>query len=255
MQDEIHDIRIAVSAQLEQLFRPWRPVFNISPSAGPGHEQLVAITNTDGRRSLRLARWWFIPWNWNKPLNQLPTTFNARAEQIGAKPIWRGALRSSRCLVPANGWREFKGPAGKKQPYHFHFDHKLFAFAGLTSTWLSIPGAQVDTFAIITTEANGSVAPVHSRMPLVVPASLYDNWLSEESDALQLLNELCAQNRQLAVQCYPSNAIANDVRYEGPLAIKQVAYEEPHQKQAQQSLFGSMPDSTSERPKRGHRRA
>jgi len=238
VQDEIYDIRIEVSAQLEQLFRPWQPTYNISPSAGPGHEQLVAVTSPDGRRLLKLARWWFIPSTWSKPLNQLPTTFNARAEQVATKPIWRGALRTSRCLVPANGWREFRGPAGRKQPYHFHFDQKLFAFAGLTSTWQSPDGDRVDTFAIITTEANSSVVPIHNRMPLVVPVNLYDDWLSEGTDALQLLNELCEQSRRLIVRYYPSDTIANDVRYEGPLAIKQAIVEQPRQEPAQQDLFG-----------------
>ena len=130
---EISDIKIAVSAQLELLFRPWTPRYNISPSAGPGHEQLIALTSEDGRRVLNLARWWFIPPTWTKPLNKLPTSFNARSEDIGQKRLWKGAIKSSRCLVPATGWREFVGGTGKKQPYHFHFEGRIFAFAGLKS--------------------------------------------------------------------------------------------------------------------------
>ncbi len=141
VQDEIYEIRMAVSAQFEQLFRPWRPTFNIAPSAGPGHEQLIAITSVNGSRVLKLARWWFIPESWKKPLNQLPTLFNARSEDLSHKPFWRSAFASSRCLVPANGWREFNGPRGHKQPYHFHLNQKLFAFAGLWSTWQSPRGS------------------------------------------------------------------------------------------------------------------
>src|SRR5512144_1058603 len=100
VEDEIYEIKIAVSAQFEQLFPPWQPTFNIAPSAGPGHEQLIAMTAADGTRVLKLARWWFIPSHWNKPLNQLPTLFNARSEEIHQKPLWRAAFESSRCLVP-----------------------------------------------------------------------------------------------------------------------------------------------------------
>jgi len=98
---EISDIKIAVSAQVEQLFRPWTPHYNISPSAGPGHEQLIALTGDDGQRVLKLARWWFIPPTWDKPLNKLPTAFNARAEDIDQKRLWKGAIKTSRCLAVA----------------------------------------------------------------------------------------------------------------------------------------------------------
>jgi len=163
--DELYEIRIAVSAQLEDLFRPWQPTFNIAPSAGPGHEQLVVVSSENGQRMLKLARWWFIPPRWNQPLNSLPTTFNARAERIHTKSMWRSAFQSNRCLVPANGWREFKHHEGQKAPYYFHFNHSLFAFAGLCSQWQLPTGDNVDSFAIITTDANSSTSSLHDRMP------------------------------------------------------------------------------------------
>ena len=250
---EVYDIKIAVSAQVELLFRPWTPRFNISPSAGPGHEQLIAVTGDDQQRVLKLARWWFIPPTWNKPLNKLPTAFNARSEDIEAKALWKGAIKSSRCLVPATGWREFVGTSGKKQPYHFHMrDQRIFAFAGLKSTWTAPEGDDVDSFSIITTEANDIVKPIHDRMPLVVPAGMYDEWLSETTDPILMLNELRSESRRLEVEVYPSDPVANDVRYEGPLTVKKVelAAPKPEIEQAQQSLFGSaydVPTKTSRR--------
>lgn len=236
--DEIYEIRIAVSAQLEQLFRPWQPTYNIAPSAGPGHEQLIALTATDGTRVLKLARWWFIPKSWNKPFNQLPTTFNARAEDIAQKPLWRGAFASSRCLVPASGWREFKGPRGHKQPYHFHLEQKLFAFAGLWTTWHSPDGQTVDSFAIITTEANEIVKPIHDRMPLVVPAEAYCEWLSPEVNPTDVLERACHAAKRLPLNCYASDPVANDVNYEGPLATRRIEAPEPRREPVQQELFG-----------------
>jgi putative SOS response-associated peptidase YedK len=235
------------------LFRPWTPRFNISPSAGPGHEQLIAVTGDDGSRALKLARWWFIPSWWDKPLNKLPTSFNARSEDIRVKTLWKGALKNSRCLVPATGWREFVGGTRKKQPYHFHMGgHRIFAFAGLKSTWTSPEGESVDSFSIITTEGNDIVKPIHDRMPLVVPVGMYDEWLSETNDPLPTLNELRNESRRLEVEVYPSDPIANDVRYEGPLTAKKVelAAAKPEIEPAQQSLFGfayDVPTKTSRR--------
>ncbi len=242
VQDEIYEIKIAVSAQFEQLFRPWRPTFNISPSAGPGHEQLIAIAAADGARVLKLARWWFIPSNWNKPLNQLPTSFNARSEDIARKPLWKSAFESSRCLVPANGWREFKGQRGQKQPYHFHMNHSLFAFAGLWSTWQSQPGENVDSFTIITTEANDIVQPIHDRMPLIIPANSYSDWLNPQMDPTIVLERACSNSRQLPLEFYASDAVANDVHYEGPLAVKRIDANQTLRAPVQQSLFADLPE-------------
>jgi putative SOS response-associated peptidase YedK len=244
-----------VGAQVEQLFRPWSPKYNVSPSAAPGHEQLIALTEPNGQRVLKLARWWFIPRNWSKPLNQLPTSFNARAEDISNRPLWKGALKHDRCLVPATGWREFSGPQKKKQPYHFHLDRDaLFAFAGLKSTWTSPDGEVVDTFGIITTEANDTVKAVHDRMPLVVPRDLYDAWLSAKADPIELLNVLCERSKHLRLDCYPTDPVANDTKYEGPQAITRVEVAEatapPKPATAQRSLFENMPEFM---PKQSHK--
>ena len=241
VKDEIYEIRIAVSAQFEQLFRPWRPIFNIAPSAGPGREQLIAMTAADGTRVLKLARWWFIPSNWNKPLNQLPTLFNARSEGIAQKPLWRHAYASSRCLVPANGWREFQGTRGNKQPFHFHRDHELFAFAGLWSTWRSDTGEAVDSFTIITTEANDLVKPIHDRMPLIVPAERYSDWLNPHAAPGPILDQAQRYCRQLKLDLFPSDPVANDVHYEGPRTIQRLDPKPERPKPVQQSLFSGLP--------------
>jgi putative SOS response-associated peptidase YedK len=244
---EISDIRMNVGAQVEQLFRPWAPKYNISPSAGPGYEQLIALTDSAGQRVLKLARWWFIPSNWSKPLNQLPTTFNARAEDISKRPLFRGALKHDRCLVPATGWREFTGPQKKKQPYHFHLvDTPIFAFAGLKSTWISPDGEVVDTFGIITTEANDTVKSIHDRMPLVVPRELYDDWLDAEADPVSVLNQLCARSKHLQLDCYPTDPVANDTKYEGHRALDRVEPQAPTNAPKptpeQRPLFENMPE-------------
>lgn len=254
--DEIYDIRLEVSAQLEQLFRPWQPQFNIAPSAGPGHEQLIVVTDPNGVRTLKLARWWFIPAHWALPLTELPTSFNARSEQLHTSTLWGPAFRNQRCLVPASGWREFKSLNGKKWPFHFHLDQHPFAFAGLNSTWCAPDGSQVDTFAIVTGKANASVRDLHDRMPLVVPRSQYDEWLSP-ADGRHALEKIGHYNEGLAVASYASHPIANDVKYEGPLAIEPFEAPPPGVSPAvpaQCRLFPESPEfSESHRKPRRHK--
>jgi putative SOS response-associated peptidase YedK len=123
-------------------------------------------------RQIALARWWLIPSSWSRPLCALPAAFNARSEELGRKPFWSGSFETRRCLVPTTGWREFDGPRGQRRAFQFHYDHALFAFAGLWDRWTSPEGESVQSFAIVTVAANDMVSPVHDRMPLCLdPAS------------------------------------------------------------------------------------
>ncbi|HEX2878821.1 MAG TPA: SOS response-associated peptidase [Polyangiaceae bacterium] len=224
--------------------RDYRASYNISPSYGAGFEQAIVVQSVGGRE-LRLARWWFIPWFWKKPLKELPTAFNARAEDLESKAFWKEAFRSRRCLVPATGWREFRpstlrprsGPAAlsaqsskkAKQPYHFHLQGGLFAFAGIWSTWQSPEGTAIDSFAIITTEANAVAKPVHSRMPVVLPKASYDAWLDPRHDPAAVLAEAIAAGTELGIDIYPSNPIGNKSGFEGVEAIERIEIAEENQ--------------------------
>jgi putative SOS response-associated peptidase YedK len=153
-------------------------------------------------------------------LKQLPTAFNARSEQVAAKPHFRDAFRSARCLVPATGWREYV-PAGRaKQPYHFHLGHTLFAFAGLCSRWVAPDGEVIESFTILTTTPRENAAKYHDRMPLVLAPELYDAWLDPKENAAGTL--AAAQRRALEapIEIYASNPVANSTRFEGPEAVE-----------------------------------
>src|SRR6185503_13255266 len=135
---ELSEIKLELKVEQLELFREFRPIYNIAPSRGPGVEQAFVALGRDGQRVLRQGRWWLIPHFWNKPLKALPAAFNARAEELGQKPFWRQAFEQHRCLVPVTGWREFKPEGSRKQPYQFRLSRQLaaggvFAFAGLCS--------------------------------------------------------------------------------------------------------------------------
>lgn len=216
---ELSDIKLAFGVEQLELYRDWKPTYNIAPSYGPGVEQLIVLATKDGQRTLRLGRFWLIPTHWQKPLKELPTAFNARSEELARRSLWKKPFESRRCLVPATGWREFKGDAGKKHAYHFHLARTLFAFAGIASTWHSPDGEAVDTFAIVTTEPTPLAASVHDRMPLVITPERYADWLGA-SDPERVLAEAKNDAFKLPFELYESDPIGNNVRYEGPRVVE-----------------------------------
>ncbi len=240
---ELSEIKLELKVEQLELFREFRPLYNVAPSYNGGHEQLFVVKTREGARALRLGRWWMIPHFWKKPLKALPAAFNARAEDVPHKPMWRGAFERFRCLVPATGWREFRPEGKKKQPYQFRLpEQRLFAFAGLWSRWTSPDGELVESFAIITTAPSAQAAVIHDRMPLVLPAELHEGWLDRNSDGAAILRQ--AEERSLArpLQIYPVNPRGNDARYEGPEVV------EPYQPEPAE------PVPTVRAPRRGRAR-
>jgi putative SOS response-associated peptidase YedK len=238
---ELSEIKLELKIEQLEIFREFRPLYNIAPSYGPGAEQMFVVQSREGKRALRSGRWWFIPHFWSKPLKTLPAAFNARAEDLGQKPFWRNAFKQYRCLVPATGWREFKamseGTSKRKQPYQFRLERQVFAFAGLWSRWTSPEGEVVDSFAIVTTEPSAQAAQYHDRMPLVLPPDLYAGWLDPEADAAALLQEACARSERMPLEVYPSDPRGNDVRFEGPEVVARVEPSQAAPEPAQQNLF------------------
>jgi putative SOS response-associated peptidase YedK len=246
------DVRLEFQVELLNLFRPWQPAYNITPNYNAGTEQPIVVRSPRGERELRLARWWFIPEHWSRPLKALPTTFNARVEELDEKPFYRDALRTQRCLVPATGWREFTGKPGEKQAYHFRLNEPLFAFAGLWSTYVSPDGEVIDSYTIITTEPSPAAALIHDRMPLVVAPQAYADWLDPAGDPHAVLNDARKQSLTRPIDAYASNPVGNSGRFEGPEVLERV---EPRAAQvpAQQSLFAETTPpqgSTSSKPNR-----
>ncbi len=222
--DEFSQIQIEfrVEARLELARR-----YNIAPTWSPGYEPPIVHIGNDGVVELSLARWWMIPSSWARPLEALPTSFNARAEELGRRRFWKQSFDSRRCLVPATGWREFtagtprtpsSGEKGHRDAFQFHYDHALFAFAGVWDLWKSPGGDEVRSFAIVTVEATEMVRPIHDRMPLVVNPEFYEAWLDPRlsgADALAGVRGAPAREPSF----YEADPKGNDVRREGPECI------------------------------------
>lgn len=163
------------------------PRYNIAPT------QPVQIVRLDaaGRRELRLVRWGLIP-RWVKDPASFATLINARAETAAEKPSFRGAVRHKRCLVPADGFYEWTGTPGAKQPYLIRpANGGPIAFAGIFEDWIGADGSELETMAILTIRANVIVGKVHDRMPAILPPEKFAAWLDCRSvdtrEALDLL--------------------------------------------------------------------
>ena len=164
----------------------WAPRFNIAPT------QSVPIVrmNSEGVRELVLLRWGLIP-SWAKDPAIGNRMINARSETVAEKPSFRSAFKRRRCLVPADGYYEWQKTDAGKLPYYIRFDDdQPFAMAGLWESWRSGHEDAVQSFTIITTDANESTCQVHDRMPVIVEPHDYPMWLDpdfQESDSLQSL--------------------------------------------------------------------
>jgi putative SOS response-associated peptidase YedK len=147
--------------------------YNIAPT------QAVAVVARDkeGMRRFRLMRWGLLP-AFVKDPKQFPTLINARSEEVLEKPSFRNAMRYRRCLVPADGFYEWTGEKGKRRPFLLRpREKRLIAFAGLYERWRDAEGGEIDTVVILTCAANGTVTPLHDRMPVVLAPEQFEAWL------------------------------------------------------------------------------
>jgi len=150
------------------------PRYNIAPSQPVA---TVRAAPAGSGREVALLRWGLIP-SWSKDPAIGNRLINARAETVREKPSFRNAFRRHRCLIPASGFYEWQRQERGKQPYFVRMrNERLFAFAGLWDRWESPDEGAIETCTILTISANAVLAPIHDRMPVIVPTMEYDRWL------------------------------------------------------------------------------
>lgn len=155
--------------------------FKSSWDVRPG-QRIPAVVQRGGQNMIESLLWGFIP-SWAKDPSIGRRLINARAETVHEKPSFRAAFQKRRCLIVADGFYEWKQEGGKKVPWYFYLKSgEPFGLAGLYESWMSPEKKGMNTCAIITTEANQLMLPVHERMPVIVPREQEQTWLSEEID-------------------------------------------------------------------------
>lgn len=164
-----------------------RPLYNVAPT------QAVPVIGRekDGKRALKLFRWGLIP-RWSKEMPKSAPLINARSEGIAEKPTFRDSFAQRRCLVPADGfyeWHKDKTSADRRPWRIFMKDRPGFAFAGVWDAWRNPDGEILRSFAIVTAAANGKIAEIHDRTPVMLRAEDEDTWLDPDAgpDTLQSL--------------------------------------------------------------------
>ena len=164
--------------------------FSASRDVSPG-QRIPAVVRRGDHNELVLFQWGLIP-AWCTDPSIGAKLFNARAETIAEKPSFKNAFLNRRCLIPADGFFEWKKEGSKKIPYYFFLQSgKLMAFAGLYETWIAPDKKPVHTCTIITTRPSAIVEPVHDRMPVIVPEVVRELWLNPAvKDAARLLDLL-----------------------------------------------------------------
>lgn len=211
---------------LRQLFHfEERP--NLAPRYNVAPTQAVPIVrrSDDGGRQLAMARWGLVPF-WAKDLKVGYRMINARAETVAEKPAFRAAFKARRCLIPADGFYEWKAEAGGKQPYLIRLESsEPFAFAGLWERWTEPEsGERIESCAIIVTSANELVARVHDRMPVILAPNDHDPWLYGESERDDLQQLLAPYPAEAMTACPVSKAV-NSPKNDGPELIEPVGEE------------------------------
>ncbi len=149
------------------------PRYNIAPTQPVG----IIRTGYDHAREFALVRWGLIP-DWVKDPGEFTTLINARAETLQQKPSFRNALKYRRCLFPINGFYEWSGSKGNRQPHYItSADERPMGIAGLWENWMGVDGSEMESAVIITTSANLELSKVHKRSPVVIAPKDYDLWL------------------------------------------------------------------------------
>jgi putative SOS response-associated peptidase YedK len=189
--------------------------YNVAPT-----QSVPIVRAKDGTREMVLVRWGLIP-SWAKDANIGYRLINARADTVATKPSFRSAFKRRRCLVPADGFYEWKKGRKVKQPFYIHRkDEEPFAFAGLWESWENPEdGKEVQSCSLITTEANKLMAPIHDRMPVILDPSACDQWLDAD-EPVSDLHSLLKPFPPAELTAYPVSLYVNSPKNQGPKCIE-----------------------------------
>jgi len=196
---------------------PDKPRYNIAPS-----QMIDVVLEQESERIIEQLKWGLVP-HWSKDPEIGNRMINARAETITEKPSFREAFKRSRCIIPASGFYEWqKKDTGAKQPFYFFLkDKDVFGFAGLWETWFdNQTGEELESCTIITTKANDVLKPVHDRMPVILKADDYDEWLDAKVKDAEKLQKLLVPYPVKEMDSYAVSRSINVPDSDSPELIK-----------------------------------
>ena len=167
-------------------------------------------------------RWGLVP-SWSKASSIGSQMINARAETLVDNRLFKVLLQNKRCLIPATGFYEWRKQGGERIPTYITLrDQEPFAFAGLWDTWESPSGELVRSCTIITAESNSLIAPIHNRMPVILPEEAESLWLNPSNDEREVLTSLLTSFPKGSMQAYEVSRQVNSPRNDNPACIEPV---------------------------------
>ena len=194
------------------------PRYNIAPT-----QEVLAVRESPDGREMTLYKWGLVP-SWAKDASVGAKLINARGETVTEKPSFREAFRRRRCVIPADGFYEWQRKNGRKQPFFFRMmDERPFGFAGLWERWEGEGGEVINSCAILTTEANEVLRPVHDRMPVILHPDDYELWLGAEARELGLVKEMLRPYPAEEMVGYPVGRGVNSPRNQGAGLLERAA--------------------------------
>jgi putative SOS response-associated peptidase YedK len=219
-EDPDHVARLVHAGVTEEALERWRPKWNVGPQS-----LILGVSERQGERMLDVYRWGLVP-SWAKDPSAIRSTFNARAETVATKPMFRKAFTSQRILVPVDAFFEWKALGPKlKQPYAFtRADGEPIVFAGLREWWRDAEGHELRTATIITTEA-GPDMPIHNRQPVVLEPDRWGQWLDQEVTDVSVLAPLLVPTVAGTLVNHPVSKDVGNVRNDGPELMEAIALE------------------------------
>lgn len=190
------------------------PRYNVAPS----QPVPVVRRGDDGIRRVDMLRWGLIPF-WAKDAKRGVQPINARSETVAASPAFREPFRKRRCLMPADGFYEWQPAGGKaKRPFYIHRgDDALFAFAAIWDAWAK-GGEAIESCALLTTEPNRLMTPIHNRMPVILRPADYGRWLDPQTPP-EALAEMLVPFAETELAAYPVSPRVNNPRNDGAECI------------------------------------
>lgn len=216
---------------IEKLFEtdldgPYAPRFNIAPS-----EPVLHLHRMMGEPRFDYARWGLVP-HWHKDPATAQMLINARVETVLDKPSFRAAIHHRRVLVPATHFYEWRREGKSKQPYAVDRkepdgENGLFAFAGIVDEWAGKDGGVLTTLALLTQQADGDIAAIHHRMPIVVPPGHYADWLDCRTVTADAAVAPLRTPLPNAWQLWPVDSAVNRGGVDGPGLLEKIEISPP----------------------------
>jgi putative SOS response-associated peptidase YedK len=191
-----------------------KPRYNIAPS-----QPVPIVRETEAGREMVMARWGLVP-HWSKEPKTKYSTINARIETVAEKPVYHTPFKHRRCLIPADGFYEWKVVDGQKVSHHIRMkDGDVFALAGLWDHWEG-DGESLESCSIIVMPANEVMTPLHDRMPAIIAPAHYDLWLdarvTDKSEIMGYLNSTPSTR----LVTYPVSTWVNSPKHDDDRCIK-----------------------------------